>query len=251
MNRATRSIAPLLAALTLLGGCADDSGRDPTPTTADPTTLAPATSTTIAPTGPQPIPASGPSRLAAGTAYDSPDFWEPVSIVPVDEGWISYEATDIGIHLKYAGDEARENELDLSVFVADVQLAPEAAAEDLMMSQPVVVVAGPDEAQVAGHMAVRLDVEVTDEGQAVECGAAGFPLGWSYFFGPGVILQRASGDAPTTFGLSACSAARVWFVDVSGSTITIIAGTAGPAVFDAVIPIAERMIAGLSFDRSR
>ena len=252
-------LAVLILALTVLSvSCSDDSGgverttstagRSPT-TTSTPPITAPAEVE---------IPEQGILKLQPGTAYLASDFWAPVSFTVSSDGWWwARGATDLWVHLEYHEGGGSIWDLDLSAIVSGPTLSSDDLVSEIVSDGYLEVISEPMATTVGNRAAVVFDVFAPDaagSGDRLDsCVDPEYP-GNSRFFQlhEGFHLM---GDWPDDavvggwgFGVRECRAARIWVVDVDGSTIAIIAAAANQELFDALIPAAEQLLAGIEFD---
>ena len=243
----------MLALVVVLGGCADDAGGERTSTTAVPTT----TSTTTTMLAPEiEVPATAYLDLEPGTTYTASDFWAPFVLTVDDAGWRSAGSDDIWLHLQYLGGDTRGWDLDISIIAYQPSEPPETVTEDLLAvaaRNGAEILRRPSPTTLAGADGTVFDLEAPVRPPS-EAGCGGPVLaGHSRFSGSstdvvGVMTAFNQIGCPMTFGVSTSATARIWVVDVDGSTITVIAAATNRDLFADLIPVAEKLLSGIQFD---
>lgn len=254
-----RRRTPLIVLAFALAACAPSAVSEPAP----PSTKAtlPPESTTSSANPPESVDrADGSAEIAedgllewsAGT-YRASAFWVPVSFTPRGEGWRSYGQSDLWVHTEYRSPGEQRSNLTLTVLAHRPADPIETEVEAIAGDPAVSLVAGPSETSVAGFRALVLDV-VAKAGPGNSCGNT--QPGNSRFQAndTGLILLTEGGiegEGSTYgygFGVRSCRAARIWAVDVDGSSIVVIAATTTEDDFGDLIGVAEELIGGMEFD---
>ena len=238
-----------------------------TSTTAPPaTTTSTAMTTTSRPTEVE-IPETGILKLRPGTTYVASGFWEPVSFSVEEEGWWwSRGATELWVHIEYHEGGESPWDLDVSIVVQSPNSPIGAVVEEIVRlfagspdgttSDPGRVMTEPSATAVGGFDAVVLDVAAPRDANAdppIPFGLSGYSRfaeglsGVMFLEAENPSSLGATSDRQWAFGVRQESAARIWVVDVDGSTITIIAATRNEEFFDELIPAAETLLAGIEF----
>ena len=243
-------VALLGLALTLIA--CGESAPVTTETSATPAASAP---TATVPGGPTAIPASGILKWTAGDSYVADDFWVPVSITPADDGWWSLGVTEVWLYLQWHDGDSSLFDLDMVVLAH----APNAAVADVVTAitgdEAVDVTAEPTATTVANRDGVVVDVvvpgEIDEDEEIVFRGHARSiaALQGLRLFVESDPTSGQGGSVAGTFGFGVRRGrkARIWVLDVAGSTITGIAAASDPEAFDALAPVAERLVAGFDF----
>ena len=237
-----------ISILALVSACGGAEATTTTPTTT--TTPATTTTTTTTPAGPIEIPDETVLTWDPGS-YVASGFWVPVTFDVQDEGWASQGARELWVYLTYVAPERGFFDLDMSILAHSPNAEITGVVSRIESDDEIDVTRPATETSVAGHPALVLDVVGVE-----------LPIGGGYCGnnapGNSRFQDNANGlrlltdsDSPYygyAFGVTLCRAARIWVVDVDGTTITIVAATDRPDVFADRIPAAERLVAGLTFD---
>jgi hypothetical protein len=258
MSRLARIVVPILGLTVLTGACSDDTGgAEQTTSAVGASSATTATSTTLP--APVEIPEAGIVKFQPDTTYVTSRFWKPVAFT-VDEGdsWWARGVGEIWFYAEYHDGGGSTFDLDLSV-LAHAHAAP---VDDLAASiidrevdwyyppepgeEAAQVLSAPRPTTVSGFPAQVFDIALAaDRGDGLNEG-----FGNSRFSAVVPSLGLVTVDAPgrsLRFGVRNGRAARVWIVDVDGSTIIIIAATTTPEMFDELIPAAEKLVVGMTF----
>ena len=237
-----------MAVLLVVVAC---GGSDQGVTTASPATST-TTSATALPAGPTEMPIAGLFKLKTET-YSTSEFWTPLTVTPATDGWWSRGVSELWLYLEYHEEGESVYDLDVAVLAHDPTSRPMALALSILGEDQVVTLSAPADTTVDGHPAVVFDAfqpELAEPfaacpGPAVQ-GNSRFPDNLS---GTVVLTAPDPAGRAWNFGIRTCRTARIWVIDVDGSTITIIASTTDAAIFDELMPIAEELIAGILFSR--
>ena len=241
----------------LITACGGDTAE--TTTTVPPTTTpSTSTTTTTVPTEVE-IPASGVLKFRPGTTYVASGFWEPVSFTTEEDGWWWSQGSGgditLAVHVEYHEHGESPWDLDVSVIAPEPTRGVDEIVSDIVDDDRLVLAADPMTATVAGYDARVLDVVgvgVEQGGFAddpcLDRGGRGNSRFWGIDPGFDILKTQDKGlGGDWAFGVRSCRAARIWVVDVEGSTIVIIAATYNEELFDELIPAAEALIAGIEF----
>jgi hypothetical protein len=204
------------------------------------------------------LPAAGHLALAPGT-YRASGFWTPVTLVVDDAGWTSFGADDIWVQLEHFGSDRLFPDLSVSVLAQSPGVGIAEVAATIMGYEQGEVLESSEPSSVAGFEALVFDVfvpafpagycddvaqrrrdEVRDVGEFAMSHSA-FPPNASGI----VLLYDLSGTSGYAFGVRNCRTARIWVVDVRGSTITIVAATDLTEDAADLMATAEGLLSGL------
>jgi hypothetical protein len=260
VSRPARAAAILIVlGVTACGG--DDAV---TTTTVMPTTASTSATTTTSTSSEVEIPGTGILKLRPVTTYLASRFWVPVSLTVEEDAVWWAQAAELWVHLEYHEGGGSTWDLDVSIVAhgsnRPIAAVVEGIAELLAegpggpSADPGVILVEPSGTTIAGFDALVLDVSVPGavdpNSEAIWTGHSRFAAGtW------GVKLleagnpssQGGTSDRQWGFGVRLGRAARIWVVDVDGTTITLIAATRNQELFDEWIPVAEEMLAGIEF----
>jgi len=183
--------------------------------------------------------------------YEAEAFWSPFVLSVSDDGWTSRGTNELWAYFRYYEPGESTFSLDLSLFV----LAPDESPRDMITaisaSTSLDVVAEARPSALAGQPGWVVDlINTADYGLAPgDCGVGS--LGYSRFSGDvyGERMLQVSSELGELnyFGIAACRSARIWAIDVAGSTITVIAGAFDETSFAELIAVAEELLAGIEF----
>jgi len=252
-------LAALILALTVLSvSCSADSGGVEHPTSTVGSVSDPTSAPPITVPAEVEIPEQGILKLQPGTAYLASGFWAPVSFTVASDGWWwAQGATELWVHLEYHEGGGSTWDLDLSAIAPDPTQSADDLVSEIVSDGYLEVISEPMTTTVGDRGAVVLDVYApytAASGDRFDSCVDPEYLGNSRFFQLHEGFHLAS-DWPSDavvggwgFGVRECRAARIWVVDVDGSTIIIIAAAANQELFDALIPAAEQLLAGIEFD---
>ncbi|HSM01512.1 MAG TPA: hypothetical protein VK960_03585 [Acidimicrobiia bacterium] len=205
---------------------------------------------------PTPIPASTALAMEPHTRYHADGFWTPVDFLMEDDGWWSLGWDELWVHMEHRKAGRTLPDLDLSVIAQAPTAAPGNVIEAIAGREHIEVIREPRAVTLGGRVASQIDVSAAFPPQPFpqECpGNALLGGGGTRFAaqGLGVVLLTSPNPAlpPSVwaFGLAYCRTARIWVVDVDGSTITIIAAPTDPGDFDELIGLADAFVEGIEW----
>jgi hypothetical protein len=236
--------------LAALAACGDTAATESTTTSTTAATTTTATTTTTTSTtlaGPTELRASTITVLDPGT-YVAPGFWSSFTLTVDELGWQSLGSRDLWVYLQYVEPGRASVNLDLSLVAHSPNGTPEGVASRIADAPETEVTRPAEPTTLDGYDAVTLDVLVP-ESDFGHCGDPSTTGNSRFEDGAGLSLlyDTNSPGLGYWFGVRLCREARIWVVDVDGSTITIIAATVRPEQFDDLIPVAERLLAGVDF----
>ena len=237
----------MLTACTI-GSNADGTFTDATPVVASPAaTLAESPDTTTSQPNDGIIELDSMRRaLGTNTLHVADGFLVPLSVIPGESGWTgAWIRTDI-VDFEWNPLFPRRSWQDRdSLSVTVLAYSPELPVNEvialILAIDGIEPLSIPVATSVAGHAGLTFDV-FGEEPPEIAAGSS-------------CTQHRVNNDGGyllvsyeyAAFGIPACGWARLWVVDVSGTTITFVGATMGPDGLTELMARAESLIASLKF----
>lgn len=242
-----RGAGVLLAAVALVGSCTADAAETTTTVTApvDLSTTTPPDTTT---TTPDPTPADICSVgliWEPGTRYVAQCFLFPVSFLPDEPGWRSSGAAEEWVALRWVGGDA-QLEVGVALLALRHDLDPVGIVDEIAPLEGIELVADPRPITLAGRTGLVVEIEASPSDGPPDARSC-LPAGVAQFLeeagGKGLI----EGVSRSLLGVGYCHVVRLWLLDISGRTVTIVAGTSDPTRQGETAAIVERLLDTTSF----
>jgi len=242
-----RSVVALLGSALAFLAC----GHTPSVTTSTTSTDASVTSTTtLRPS--TPIGASGILKWTPGDAYVADDFWVPIAFRPVDPGWWSLGSGELWVYLQWHEGGGSLFDIDLAVLAHAPNDAVDVVAASITEDRVVEVTARPAPTTVGGFEGVVFDILLPGEldpfVESQYVGNTRFVSGLESVKLLALPDPAMSDSGTFWFGVRLGRQARVWVLDVAGSTITVIGAVTDPRDFAALAPVVDRLVSAVRFD---
>lgn len=244
-----RGAGVLLAAAVLVGSCTADA-EETTTTVAAPANLS-TTTNTADPTTTTPDPS--PTDVCAVGLIWEPDspyvaecFLFPVSFLPNEPGWRSSGAAEEWVSLRWVGSDEQPLEVGVALLALRHDLDPVGIVDEIAPLEGIELVADPRPITLAGRTGLVVEIEASPSDGPPDARSC-LPAGVAQFLeeagGKGLI----EGVSRSLLGVGYCHVVRLWLLDISGRTVTIVAGTSDPTRQGETAAIVERLLDTTSF----
>jgi hypothetical protein len=209
-------------------------------------------STTTPPTAPSTGPVEIPSRrlpLEPGVSHEASGFGVALRVTSGEAGWRSSLLTGDFLELIYADPEDAARTSAVVFVLFRTQDPPDELAEAVTSIDGVEVAAGPVRGRAGGRPALVVDVEGAPKQLFTrECSYPGGTPLIRYFppshYPVGYELLSVGYDM---VGIPACWPTRIWFIDVDGTTVTVLASTENREQYQDLMETVERLLSVTEF----
>lgn len=248
----------LLSFVLLLAACSSTTAQstptsDPVAEPATTTEVTPSTTDT-APTTSTPVDMCGRGLgLEPDTAYVAECFVHPVSLEVGEQGWSASPAESGAVTMTYK-DPSGGLVVTVALISFDRAKPPDEVLEVVASREGIAVIAEPVATEISGYPGLYMDVQGAPRGGDTDTLDEPRPSQYCpprrpvRFKDGGNAIVGQVGGAADAIGVGYCHVARIWAVEVDGSTVTLIAGTTDPDRHGEAVAKSEELLDGLSFE---